>query len=84
VIEYSHLRTGRLCLDAVTQDDLDRVHELHADPEVWQHLPSGRHDTLGYTAAYVAQIEDDWAADRLATGLSAPAQTSPTGRAAAP
>jgi hypothetical protein len=41
-MRYLHLRTERLCLDAVTHHDLDQVHELRADPEVWRHLPSGR------------------------------------------
>ena len=60
-MRYLHLRTERLCLDAVTHHDLDQVHELHADPEVWRHLPSGRHSTRGRTAAYIADIERDWA-----------------------
>ena len=58
---YLHLRTGRLCLDAVTRGDLYQLHELHADPEVWRHLPSGRHGTREHTAAYIADIERDWA-----------------------
>jgi len=61
VTRYLHLRTGRLCLDAVTRGDLYQLHELHADPEVWRHLPSGRHGTREHTAAYIADIERDWA-----------------------
>jgi RimJ/RimL family protein N-acetyltransferase len=60
-MRYVQLRTGRLCLDAVTRGDLDQLHELHADPEVWRHLPSGRHGTREQTAAYIADIERDWA-----------------------
>ncbi len=64
-MRYSHLRTGRLRLDAVTPGDLDEVHELHADPEVWRHFPSGRHASRAGTAAFIARIEGDWAAEGL-------------------
>ena len=64
-MEYSHLLTERLSLDAVTHDDLDQVHALQADPQVWRHLPAGRHDTRERTAAYIASIERGWAADGL-------------------
>jgi RimJ/RimL family protein N-acetyltransferase len=64
-MRYVHVRTERLRLDAVSPGDLDEVHELHADPEVWRHLPSGRHDSRAGTAAFIAQIEGDWAAEGL-------------------
>ena len=63
--QYLHVRTERLRLDAVTSGDLDEVHELHADPGVWRHLPSGRHDSREGTAAFIARIEADWAAEGL-------------------
>jgi RimJ/RimL family protein N-acetyltransferase len=62
---YLHLRTARLRLDAVTHDDLDQVHELHADPEVWRHLPSGRHRNREHTAEYITDISRDWATGQL-------------------
>jgi RimJ/RimL family protein N-acetyltransferase len=64
-MRYVHVRTERLRLDAVSPGDLDGVHELHADPEVWRHLPAGRHDSRTGTAAFIAQIEGDWAAEGL-------------------
>jgi RimJ/RimL family protein N-acetyltransferase len=59
------MRTERLRLDAVTSGDLDEVHTLHADPKVRRHLPSGRHDSREGTAAFIARIEGDWAAEGL-------------------
>lgn len=64
-MRYLHVRTERLRLDAVTSGDLDEVHKLHADPEVWRHLPAGRHDSREDTAAFIARIEGDWAAEGL-------------------
>lgn len=64
-MRYMHVRTERLRLDAVSPGDLDEVHELHADLEVWRHLPSGRHDSRAGTATFIAQIEGDWAAEGL-------------------
>ena len=52
MMQYLHVRTERLRLDALTSGDLDEVHKLHADPEVWRHLPSGRHDSREDTAAF--------------------------------
>lgn len=65
VTRYLHMRTERLRLDAVTSGDLDEVHTLHADPKVWRHLPSGHHDSREGTAAFIARIEGDWAAEGL-------------------
>ena len=58
---YDRVSTPRLELRAVTSQDLDDVHELHADPRVWEHLPSGRHTELATTARLVDEIVRDWA-----------------------
>ena len=57
---YGHTATARLRLDAVTYRDLEPVHALHADPEVWRHFPSGRHASPRHTAAFVINMERDW------------------------
>jgi RimJ/RimL family protein N-acetyltransferase len=60
VTPYGHTATARLRLDAVTYRDLEPVHALHADPEVWRHFPSGRHASPRHTAAFVINMERDW------------------------
>jgi RimJ/RimL family protein N-acetyltransferase len=61
VSQHEHTTTARLRLDAVTYGDLERVHALHADPGVWRHFPSGRHTSPRQTAAFVRNMERDWA-----------------------
>jgi RimJ/RimL family protein N-acetyltransferase len=55
-----HIRTERLTLDAVTAADLDDVYALHADPEVWLHMPSGRHAHRSQSARMIATREREW------------------------
>lgn len=57
--------TNRLSLDAVQAADVDDLFTLHSDPEVWRHLPSGRHTQRATTEAWVAGLEQAWAADGL-------------------
>jgi RimJ/RimL family protein N-acetyltransferase len=61
VSQYEHTTTARLRLDAVTRGDLEQVHALHADPGVWRHFPSGRYTSPRQTAAFVLNMERDWA-----------------------
>jgi RimJ/RimL family protein N-acetyltransferase len=61
VSQHKHITTVRLRLDAVTHGDLEQVHALHADPGVWRHFPSGRHTSPRQTAAFVLNMERDWA-----------------------
>lgn len=62
---YTRLRTDRLDLTAVSPDDLDALHELHADPDGWRHFPEGRHTDIATTRAFVETVLGGWAADRL-------------------
>jgi hypothetical protein len=55
-VDHRHERTGRLRLDAIVPADLDELHSLHADAEVWHHSPSGRHADRDRTAAVVSQV----------------------------
>ncbi len=52
--------TARLVLRAVRSDDLDGLHALSADPDLWRHLPNGRHVTRQQTADQLATFLDDW------------------------
>ncbi len=61
-----HLRTKRLSLDAVSAADLDEVYTLHADPEVWLHMPSGRHVNRAQSERMISTREREW----TAVGLS--------------
>lgn len=40
---WRHARTERLWLDVATVADVDDLHEIHADPQSWEHYPAGRH-----------------------------------------
>lgn len=67
VTDVDHTRTARLDLDAPTVADLDELHEIFADPRVWQHLPSGRHLTLDETRDMLDRWLADWAKGGLGT-----------------
>jgi RimJ/RimL family protein N-acetyltransferase len=54
------VRTARLELAAVRDTDTARLHELSADPRVWQHYPSGRHTSVDITARQVATFIESW------------------------
>lgn len=58
-------RTPRLDLAAVTEADVPRLHELSADPRVWEHFPSGRHTSYETTARQVATFVESWRAHGL-------------------
>jgi len=68
--------TERLTLSRPTERDLPELHALHANPEVWHHLPSARHTGLAdtrelvdrYLAGWEANGLDVWVARDTATG----------------
>ncbi|WP_423919512.1 GNAT family N-acetyltransferase [Frigoribacterium sp. 2-23] len=49
--------TDRLLLSPLADDDVPELHRIFADPDTWQHLPSGRHTALAETAALVPSSE---------------------------
>jgi len=57
---YEAVTTERLVLTAPTDAELAELHQLHSDPAVWEHLPSGRHTDLGQTAAQLAREQASW------------------------
>jgi len=57
--------TDRLVLAAPTQADLPALHALHADPAVWEHLPSGRHTDVAMTRSMLDRAEAGWRAHGL-------------------
>ena len=59
------LRTARLSLDAVVEEDLDDHVALMSDPRVWAHLPSGRHIDPVQTAEGIRHSLGHWARDGL-------------------
>ena len=61
VSDHRHVRTERLALDAITGADLEVMFELHADPDVWRHFPSGRHRDRDQTAGFIAESQREWA-----------------------
>ena len=60
-----HVLTPRLQLAAIVADDLDEHFALMSDPEVWAHLPSGRHTDRAQTAAGIEHSVGHWARDGL-------------------
>ncbi|WP_460511204.1 GNAT family N-acetyltransferase [Frigoribacterium salinisoli] len=68
--------TERLTLSRPTERDLSELHVLHADPDVWKHLPSARHTRFAdtrelvdrYLAGWEANGVDVWVARHTVTG----------------
>ena len=64
-MDLRHVQTPRLRLDAVVPEDLDEHFALMSDPDVWRHLPSGRHTEPARTAEGIWHSVDHWARDGL-------------------
>ncbi|TQN43211.1 RimJ/RimL family protein N-acetyltransferase [Blastococcus colisei] len=64
-MELRHLTTARLRLDAVVPGDLEEHHALMSDPDVWRHLPSGRHTDPAQTMAGIEHSVGHWQRDGL-------------------
>ena len=64
-MEFRHITTARLRLDAVVPDDLDEHVALMSDPDVWTHLPSGRHTSPERTAEAIEHSVAHWERDGL-------------------
>ena len=61
------VETERLVLARPTTDDIDELHDISADPRVWQHFPSLRHTSHDQTSAMIARWNDGW--DALGLGV---------------
>jgi RimJ/RimL family protein N-acetyltransferase len=64
-MDFRHVRTPHLHLDAVVPEDLDEHVALMSDPGVWRHLPSGRHTSPDQTRAGIEHSVGHWARDGL-------------------
>jgi RimJ/RimL family protein N-acetyltransferase len=64
-VDFRHVSTERLRLDAVVPDDLDEHFALLSDPGSWRHLPSGRHTSPEQTMAGIQHSVGHWARDGL-------------------
>jgi RimJ/RimL family protein N-acetyltransferase len=64
-VDFRHVGTPRLQLDAVVPDDLDEHFALMSDPGVWAHLPSGRHTDPAKTAEGIEHSVGHWSRDGL-------------------
>jgi RimJ/RimL family protein N-acetyltransferase len=63
--DLRQIRTERLELSAITEDDTDVIYRLNSDPRVWAHFPSGVHTNSERTAALVAAQAAAWERDGL-------------------
>jgi RimJ/RimL family protein N-acetyltransferase len=63
--DHRHVTTARLRLDAVSAEDVDALHAVHADPRTWEHLPSGRHTDRDATEQLVLRFVGDWSVHGL-------------------
>jgi RimJ/RimL family protein N-acetyltransferase len=63
--DLHRIRTERLELNAVTEDDIDVLYRLNSDRRVWAHFPSGVHTSRERTAAQVAAQAAAWERDGL-------------------
>jgi RimJ/RimL family protein N-acetyltransferase len=64
-VDFRHVETPRLHLDAVVPDDLDEHFALMSDPGVWAHLPSGRHTEPARTLEGIRHTMGHWERDGL-------------------
>jgi RimJ/RimL family protein N-acetyltransferase len=64
-VDFRHVETPRLHLDAVVPDDLDEHFALMSDPGVWAHLPSGRHTEPARTLEGIRHSVGHWDRDGL-------------------
>jgi RimJ/RimL family protein N-acetyltransferase len=64
-VDFRHITTDRLRLDAVVPDDLDEHYALMSDPGSWRHLPSGRHTSPAQTMKGIEHSVRHWARDGL-------------------
>jgi RimJ/RimL family protein N-acetyltransferase len=59
-LDFRRARTARLALSMPSVADLADLHELMADPRVWEHFPSGRHSDIDATQARVGEMRASW------------------------
>ncbi len=64
-MDFRHITTERLRLDAVVPADLDEHYALMSDPGSWRHLPSGRHTSPERTMQAIEQSVGHWASNGL-------------------
>ena len=64
-MDFRHVTTDRLRLDAVVPGDLDEQFALMSDPGSWRHLPSGRHTSPAQTMGAIEHSLRHWARDGL-------------------
>ena len=60
-MDFRHVHTTRLQLGAVVPADLDEHYALMSDPDVWNHLPSGRHTSPARTRETIEHSVGHWA-----------------------
>lgn len=62
---WRHVRTERLWLDVATVADVPDLHEIHADPQSWEHFPAGRHADRLMSEQMVVNGDRQWATNGL-------------------
>ena len=67
--------TERLTLSRPAEHDLPELHELHADPRVWEHLPAARHTAPEQTRALIDRYLVGWEANGLDVWVARDSET---------
>ena len=57
---FVELRTSRLYLTAVSMVDLDNFHDLHSDPDLYEHATGEMHPDIEHSRSVIAGYEHDW------------------------
>jgi len=62
---WRQVRTERLVLERVKERDTSDWFEIHSDPRLWSHFPSGRHTARVETEQFVRSSIAEWERDGL-------------------
>ena len=70
MIDFSRVDTERLTLMRPTSEDLEEMHQMYADPRVWEHFPSLRHANRSQTEEVLRRQQRGWDEDGLASWIA--------------
>jgi RimJ/RimL family protein N-acetyltransferase len=63
------MATRRMLLSVPQEADADELFVITSDPETWHHAPSGRHESIETTRAWITRARELWTRDGLSYWL---------------